>query len=253
MLDRYSTFLFRLAVLFVALPLVAQQAAQPAATVWNGVYTKGQATRGESVFDSSCSSCHQPDLSGYGRLLLDQMFMDHWREDNLGSFFHRVKFTMPMRAPASLSDTAYIDIVAFILQANGFPAGKTELTAAALERIQIEAKDGPQAVPDFSLVRSVGCLVKAADGEWLLEHSTPARRTRNPKESTADELKGAAAQSGSGTFHFLRIMPYDAEAFHLEAQKDHKVEAKGFLIRKPGQETLNLTSITTAAPACAVP
>ncbi len=220
------------------------------ATVWKGIYTKAQAVRGETAFDVHCSSCHQPDLSGQGHLLVGQSFMEHWREDNVGSFFHRLKNTMPRGAPASLSDRVYLEMVAFILQANGFPAGKTELTLASLGSIQIEDRDGPKAVPEFALVKTVGCLEKSASGEWTLEHASPAARTRNPDASTETELRAAAALSGTGEFHFLRLMPYDVTAYKMEAQKAHRVEAKGFLMRKAGQELLNLTSVTTVQASC---
>ncbi len=54
--------------------------------------------------------------------------MDSWREDALNSFFRDVRKTMPRDAPSSLSDAAYLDIVAYILKVNAFPGGKLPLT-----------------------------------------------------------------------------------------------------------------------------
>jgi hypothetical protein len=47
---------------------------------------------------------------------------------------------MPQNAPDSLGDRAYIDLVAYLLQANGNPAGTQELSldVAELERITIQ-------------------------------------------------------------------------------------------------------------------
>jgi mono/diheme cytochrome c family protein len=226
----------------------AEQPQRP--TVWTGIYTAEQAARGHAAYDADCGSCHQSDLSGYGDLLAGSVFMNHWREDNLGSFYNRLRATMPRGAPASLSDQKYLEIVAFILQSNGFPAGKADLTLAALKSIQIEEKDGPQPVPEFSLVKTTGCVAQDSHGEWMLDHALATQRTRNPDESTATELKNAAGLSGKGVVRFLRLSSYDVTAFHLEARKGYKVEAKGFLIRKDGGETLNLTSIGTVSVSC---
>src|SRR5688572_30453816 len=34
-------------------------------TVWQGVYTEAQATRGQSEYTAHCANCHRDDLSGY--------------------------------------------------------------------------------------------------------------------------------------------------------------------------------------------
>jgi hypothetical protein len=228
------------------------QAAAPGhrATVWSGVYTERQARRGETAYTASCSGCHQSNLSGYDHLLTGEKFMDHWREDNLASFYHLLKSTMPRGAPASLGDRAYLDITAYILETNEFPPGKTELTLDSLARIQIEGKNGPQPVPDSALVRTVGCLVQNAKGEWMVEHATEARRTREPHDSSPAELKAASQLSGNDSFRFLHVTHYDEVNYHLEEQKGRKVEAKGFLIRNSNGSVLNLTSVATAGNSC---
>jgi hypothetical protein len=45
----------------------------------------------------------------------------------LGDLFQRIQQTMPQTAPHSLSDQTYIDIIAYILSANGLPAGGPDL------------------------------------------------------------------------------------------------------------------------------
>jgi hypothetical protein len=49
---------------------------------------------------------------------------------------------MPQNAPGSLSSQANADILAFMFQVNGFPAGKTELDrqAEALAGIMLESQ-----------------------------------------------------------------------------------------------------------------
>ena len=56
--------------LAVAIVVVGMTAATLAAqapqgkTVWDGVYTDVQATRGKDAYDANCARCHREDLSG---------------------------------------------------------------------------------------------------------------------------------------------------------------------------------------------
>lgn len=218
-------------------------------TVWKGVYTEGQAARGQTAYRNACSGCHQPTLTGYGGLLVGDKFMEHWREDNVGSFYHVMKTTMPRGGPASLADKAYLEIMAYILQTNGFPAGTTELTLDRLSGIQIEGEKGPAPVPEFALVKTVGCLAHEGS-EWKLLRASAALRTREPHDGSADELKADAGLSGSDVVKFLRLADYDVERFNMSAQLGRKVEAKGFLILKDGGKMLNLTSVATVGSEC---
>jgi len=45
--------------------------------------------------------------------------------------FDRVRTTMPQGNPGSLRAQDYLDLIAFILQANNFPAGSHELTTGS--------------------------------------------------------------------------------------------------------------------------
>jgi hypothetical protein len=49
---------------------------------------------------------------------------------------------MPFNAPGSLSDSVYLDVLAFVLRENGYPAGNEELKAdpAILKQIVIPKK-----------------------------------------------------------------------------------------------------------------
>src|SRR2546422_6651543 len=115
-------------------PRAAEAADRTAQTVWDGVYAPAQAERGQSAYAWSCSRCHGEDLTGSGNVLRGAKFMDHWREDSLKNLFSTLKSTMPRGAPGSLGDDEYIDIVAYRLQVNAFPAGSEQLTAGALQR-----------------------------------------------------------------------------------------------------------------------
>ena len=165
----------------------AAQSTSPTTTVWQGVYTEAQATRGQSEYATHCANCHRDDLSGYNEILKGRRFMEKNRESALNLLFEKTKTTMPRGAPASLSDKVYVDIVSYLLKANEFPAGAGELRVEDLTQIQVTGKGGPEPVPDFSLVRVVGCLdTNASDGAWMLLNSTDPVRTGNPQPAAGE-------------------------------------------------------------------
>ena len=110
-----------------------------ARTVWDGVYSEAQAARGKAVYEAQCAYCHQSDLRGQGFApgLVEDVFTSRWQDGNLGDLFTIVKVTMPQDKPASLTDEEYAAIVAYLLQANRYPAGQQELRPdpAALKEV----------------------------------------------------------------------------------------------------------------------
>ncbi|MGH9255315.1 MAG: c-type cytochrome [Vicinamibacterales bacterium] len=208
-------------------------------TVWDGVYTDAQAARGQARYQASCSACHD---DGPRR---GEAFMRDWGGTAVDGLFGRIKSSMPPGAPSSLSDAEYLDIVAYMLRVNAFPAGRDELTAGAIAGIRIEGPNGPEPVPNFALARVVGCLREGPDAAWVLVEAGEPVRTRDPAASRDDELKGSAeAALGTQTFRLLNVYP------RPDPYKGHKVEAKGFLIRDPGGDRINVTSVQTLAPGC---
>jgi S-disulfanyl-L-cysteine oxidoreductase SoxD len=223
----------------------AQPEPASASTIWDGVYTADQAERGRSAYEDKCASCHGANLSAYGGVLTDR-FLAHWREDTVDNYFKAIKSTMPRGAPASLTDSTYVDIVSFILKTNGSPAGTEELNAAALSRIRIEGKSGPQPLTSGALVQVVGCLEPRGGKEWALTQASSAVRTRNPKDFTAEELSSQDAQP-------LGVLTYglmDTASYRPESQNGQKVAARGFLIAKPGDHRINLTALRMTGSAC---
>jgi S-disulfanyl-L-cysteine oxidoreductase SoxD len=232
----------------VLFPLAAfsQSAPQKPRTVWDGVYNEAQQQRGYSAYTLYCSRCHGEDLSGARGVLRGTRFMDRWREDSLNSLFTIIKDTMPPGPRQGISAAEYVDIVAYLLSANQFPAGTRELASDELDRIQVLGKEGPKPVPDFALVTVVGCLAAPVNGRWVLTNASEPVRTRNPRESAAAELAAAAARpGGSHTFGLL-----DTINFPRELRAGRWMEAKGLLIRSPGDDRLNLTWLHTLRETC---
>lgn len=233
----------RILGLWIALGALGLSA--PPISVWSGVYSEKQAARGASVYAAACSRCHREDLSGYSGLR-GEKFIENWREDSLSSLWLRVSKTMPAGAPGTLTDTEYLDVLAYILSANEVPEGAQELTVQQVPNIRFEAKGGPRQVPDFSLVQTVGCLNRDPEGIWRLKHASDPVRTREPNASSPAELEVAAAQKpGSQTFRIL-----DSSSLKADTQHDHKAKVKGFLIRKPNDDRLNTTSVEMLPGSC---
>ena len=99
-------------------------------TVWDGVYTEEQATRGEALYAEHCVRCHGESLQGNGEganPLTGATFKSTWNGVSMGAMFDRVRLSMPQDKPATVSRQEVADLLAFILRENKFPAGKTEL------------------------------------------------------------------------------------------------------------------------------
>ncbi|MEZ5288682.1 MAG: hypothetical protein R2712_28515 [Vicinamibacterales bacterium] len=136
---------FRYALVAVGIAWGIGMAVQPGLaqekTVWDGVYTEEQATRGAAAYSRDCSSCHQDDLAGDGFApgLSGPEFAAAWEGLTLGDLLERVRVSMPPSNPGGTPVTDKVDIIAHILKSNRFPAGSTEMTADAMKGIQYRA------------------------------------------------------------------------------------------------------------------
>lgn len=112
---------------------VATRAQTAEKTVWTGAYTAEQATRGKAAYAESCAACHGESLAGIdvAPALTGAGFLNNWNNTSAGDLFTRIKTTMPLSAPGSLSGRTVSDIEAYVLQSNGFPAGEVALPPAA--------------------------------------------------------------------------------------------------------------------------
>jgi mono/diheme cytochrome c family protein len=114
--------------------LVVLVHAQAPRTVQDGVFADAQAARGQSLYAQRCADCHGPALNGaLAPPLAGEAFIDKWRTEPLSALFIKIRYTMPPAAPAALTSAQAADLVAHILQTNGFPAGTTEFPAADAE------------------------------------------------------------------------------------------------------------------------
>ena len=116
----------------------------PSKSIWDGVYTDAQATRGKALYAEQCASCHGGELTG-GEMappLAGGEFMAGWDGLTIGDLFERVRISMPQNAPGSLSGQQNADILSFMFSSNKFPAGTSELPkeAGILKQIKFGVK-----------------------------------------------------------------------------------------------------------------
>ena len=244
----------RLVVLLISAVTFTQtavaQEGEKARTVWDGVYTAAQSERGKEAYAVHCSSCHTDDLSGKSApALKGEQFMENWREDSVKSLFTFIQTTMPNRAPGTLTDETYLDILTHIFAVNMFPAGSKELGPDALGSIRIVGKDGPAPVPTFALITVVGCLAEGGDTGWQLENVSAPVRARQEKPATPELQTSAARLLGTDTF---RLVYVDAmrPGFRPERNIGHKLHAQGYLLRNAKGVGLSVTWLESVTSTC---
>ena len=109
---------------------LSAQASAPK-SIWTGTFTAKQADRGLLAYERACSKCHQSDLQGSqdteAPALVGEPFTAQWGGQSIKDLFDKVSTKMPADKPGSLSANTSLDVVAYLLQANGFPPGGDEL------------------------------------------------------------------------------------------------------------------------------
>ena len=94
-----------------------------------GPYTAEQASAGRAAYQANCAVCHAQDLSGReGPALAGANFMSQWGDRTAGGLMNLMRATMPPGAGGSLPDQTYVNLAAFILDANSARPGARALT-----------------------------------------------------------------------------------------------------------------------------
>jgi alcohol dehydrogenase (cytochrome c) len=147
--------------------------------------TEAQANRGKSVYDDNCASCHGANLDDgqFGPPLRGSAFRPRWSSQSVDALYSYIAAKMPPSAPAGLSDKAYADVEAYILQANAVPFGTSELTPARVQAATAARPPNRDAIYE-SVMAARGKLLAGmtpvtdamlqnpADGDWLLWRRT---------------------------------------------------------------------------------
>jgi mono/diheme cytochrome c family protein len=107
-----------------------------------GAFTEQQSQRGGVVYEKECASCHGSDLGGMEEApaLAGPGFLANWVSQSVGALTEQTRKSMPKDNVNTLTRQQYIDVVAYMLHSNGYPAGSTELpyTLDVLNQMKIE-------------------------------------------------------------------------------------------------------------------
>jgi mono/diheme cytochrome c family protein len=223
---------------------IAGRAQDATPRIWQGIYTTAQVERGKTTFKAACLRCHGEDLSGTtAPALKGDRFQMTWGGDTVEGLFGKIRDTMPPNFGTVVDDQAKLDVVAFILQTNGYPAGSTELLIDSpdLAASQILKKGEQATVQNFSLVQTVGCLARGSDGKWMLTKTADPLTARDETPSAQALVSASNRPLGTKTFLLLSAKPFDPES-----HQGHKMEARGLIYNEPGDLRLTLTSLRMA-------
>lgn len=224
-------------------------------SVLDSVYTSAQASRGRTAYRRYCEECHLANLQG-GALeppLVSPVFIDAWREDYLESLYEFISTRMPKDSdyePGSLKEKEYVDIVAYILQRNDFPAGTQELLRTDMQNVRLIDHSGPKPLPPNAMVRAVGCLRQADEG-FVLDSATAPARVRTGDETDAVEVaKSAAMALGAARFKLNNLDVLFADAAEVNALAGAKVQAKGVLNGEDDSARIFVLSLESTGQDC---
>jgi quinoprotein glucose dehydrogenase len=214
--------------------------------MWRGIYTAAQAERGKAAYSKHCSRCHGDDLAGRRDYPLSgERFFDRWEAHTLEHLFVLIRDSMPPDGINTVNSGDKRDIVAYVLQQNGFPAGTRELSqdGATLAALEIERKSGPAAAKTGSLVHVTGCLTLQDERDWILTNATEPEKTALPTPGTAARPQARQA-SGTRQVGLLNVFPSP------DAHRGHTMHATGFLMKKGDGDAINVVSLDMVAANC---
>lgn len=111
-------------------------------TTNDAIYTKAQAEGAKKQYDKICADCHAFTVAAKKKpkdlTLGDEPFFESWTGRPVVDLVNVIVLTMPNDGSAVVTEAEALDLVAYMLQQNGFPAGSKPLTkdsaAAVVER-----------------------------------------------------------------------------------------------------------------------
>ena len=228
----------------------AQSGSAPQRTVADGVFTAAQAERGRLAYEGgTCVRCHLDTLEGReqggggngGAPLKGLRFVQDFGESKLSTLVNKMRVDKPNEDPGTLSERAALDIAAYILLKNDYPAGTAELTSESAAATWIPGPPGATGLANHTIVNSSGCLFHDPTDSWLLVKALPLSPV-TPGVQTAPTSNSPAS---THTFRLLNAYNNNAVSF---ANRTVKVE--GYLVRLGAEIRVSLTSLEPAGGAC---
>jgi hypothetical protein len=127
----------------IALSVVVCSVLASASALWaaagqkttnDGIYSKAQADAAKPQFDKLCAECHAFTVAAKKQEkdlpLGDEPFLKKWEGRSLDELLTLIVTTMPNDGSAVINDEEGLNLLAYVLQQNGFVPGKTPLDKA---------------------------------------------------------------------------------------------------------------------------
>jgi len=104
-------------------------------TTNDGIYSKEQADAAKPKFEKLCAECHAFTVAAKKQEkdlpLGDEPFLKKWEGRSLDELLTLIVTTMPNDGSAVINDEEGLNLLAYVLQQNGFAPGKAPLDKAA--------------------------------------------------------------------------------------------------------------------------
>ncbi|HKD47638.1 MAG TPA: cytochrome c [Rhizomicrobium sp.] len=127
----------RVGAIVTAMTAGLQSVAAAAQTINPGPFTEAQTVTGRQGYRTYCASCHGDDLSGKGAPALagKEFAASQIGQLTTAQLYAYIQSTMPYDQSGSLTSEMYLNILAFILEANGAKPGDQTLTPATSVKV----------------------------------------------------------------------------------------------------------------------
>jgi cytochrome c len=108
-----------------------------AQTISPAPFTQAQSDAGRQTYAASCASCHGDNLEGKGAPALTgkDFATSTFAGRTTGQLYTFIQNSMPFCEGGSLATEAYVNVLAFILQANGAKPGDAPLTPTSSVKV----------------------------------------------------------------------------------------------------------------------
>jgi len=110
----------------------------------DGIYTKAQADGAKAQYDTLCLECHTFTVAAKKKPedlpLGDEPFFKTWEGKTIDELVSVIVLTMPNDGSAVVNEDEALNLMAYVLQQNGFPAGAAPLTKETASAVLVRPK-----------------------------------------------------------------------------------------------------------------